>query len=43
VHRHRGEKVSLIQGTCLILEWPIELWGRERDAVTFTLELLDAR
>jgi hypothetical protein len=43
VHRHRGEKVSVIQGTCLILEWPVELWGRERDAVSYTLELLDAR
>jgi len=43
VHRHRGQSVAAVQGVCLVLEWPIELWGRERDAVALTMELLDER
>ena len=42
-HRHRGHKVGAIQGVCLVLQWAVELWGRERDAVALNLELLESR
>ncbi len=42
-HRHRGHRVSAIQGVCLVLQWAVELWGRERDVVALNLELLEAR
>ena len=30
VHRHQGEQVAGIQGICLLLNWPVELWGQEK-------------
>jgi len=41
--RRQGQRVATMQGLCLVLEWPIELWGREREAILWSVELLDAR
>ena len=40
VHQHRGEQVVAVQGICIILGWPVELWGQEKARFKATMSVI---
>ncbi len=40
VHQHRGRQVTATQGICIILGWPVELWGQEKARFKATMSVI---
>jgi hypothetical protein len=41
LHKHERQKTLVVQGVCLVFQWPIELWGKEKDRVYITLNTVE--
>ena len=41
LHKHQLQQCLVVQGVCLVFQWPIELWGKGKDRVYITLTTVD--